>query len=39
MNLDTFAEYGLPGLLVAVAAWLLYRLIERGFEFKVPPKR
>lgn len=38
MDVEAFAAYGLPGLLIAAAAWLLYRLIERGFEFKVPPK-
>ena len=33
------ATYGLPGALILVAAWLLYKLIDRGFTFQVPPKR
>jgi hypothetical protein len=38
--LQAFASYGLSGLLLAGAGWLLYRMIERGFELlvKIPPK-
>jgi len=36
--LHGLASYGLSGLLLAGAGWLLYKIIERGFEFKVPPK-
>lgn len=38
MDFELFAQYGLPGLALAVGAWLVYRLIDRGFVFKVPPK-
>ena len=33
------APYGFPGALILIAAWLLYKLIDRGFTFQVPPKR
>jgi hypothetical protein len=33
------AQYGLPGLVVAGVLGLAWRLIDRGFEFRVPPKR
>jgi hypothetical protein len=33
------APYGLPGAVLLVAAWLLWKLIDRGFTFQVPPKR
>jgi hypothetical protein len=36
--LHALASYGLSGLLVAGAGWLLYSIIERGFELKIPPK-
>jgi hypothetical protein len=36
--LHGLASYGLSGLLLAGAGWLLYRLIDRGFELKIPPK-
>ena len=36
--LHGLASYGLPGLLLAGAGWLLYKMIERGFELKIPPK-
>jgi hypothetical protein len=32
------SSYGVAGLLIAVVAVLLYRLIERGFEMRVPPQ-
>jgi hypothetical protein len=33
-------SYGLPGAVVAAAGWLLYRLVDRGFELllRIPPK-
>ena len=31
------SSYGVAGLLIAAVALLLYRLIERGFEMRVPP--
>jgi hypothetical protein len=36
--LHGLASYGLSGLLLAGAGWLLYKMIERGFELKIPPK-
>jgi hypothetical protein len=33
------APYGLPGVLLLVATWLLYKLIDRGFTFQVPTRR
>ncbi len=42
MNLEAFAEYGLPGLILAAAVGLLYALIRRGvkvrIEAEIPPK-
>jgi hypothetical protein len=35
--LQHLASYGVAGLLIAAIAVLLYRLIERGFEMRVPP--
>jgi hypothetical protein len=34
-NLELFQTYGLPGLLVGGLLLLLYRLIDRGFTFRV----
>ena len=31
------SSYGVAGLLIAAVVVLLYRLIERGFEMRVPP--
>jgi len=36
--LHGLASYGLSGLLLAGAGWLLYKMIERCFELKIPPK-
>lgn len=36
--LQGLASYGLTGLLLAGGGWLLYQMIERGFELKIPPK-
>ena len=36
--LQGLASYGLSGLLLAGAGWLLYKMIERGFELKIPTK-
>ena len=36
--LPGLASYGLSGLLLAGVGWLFYRLIERGFELKIPPR-
>jgi hypothetical protein len=33
------ASYGVPGLLVAGVVYIVARLIERGFTFRVPPDR
>ena len=42
MNLQAFADYGLPGLILAAAVGLLYALIRRGvkvrIEAEIPPK-
>ena len=42
MNLEAFAEYGLPGLILAAAVGLVYALIRRGvkvrIEAEIPPK-
>jgi hypothetical protein len=35
MHFDTLAQYGLPGAALAVAGWLLYTLIKRGFRLSV----
>jgi hypothetical protein len=37
--LQLASSYGAAGLALAVAVWLLYKLIDRGFRFEVPPKR
>jgi hypothetical protein len=43
MHFDALAQYGLPGAALAVAGWLLYSLIKRGFRIsvraEVPKKR
>lgn len=36
--LQGLASYGLTGLLLAGSGWPLYKMIERGFELKIPPK-
>jgi hypothetical protein len=33
------ANYGAPGLLISAIVYLLVKLIERGFTFRVPPER
>ena len=38
MDLDLFQTYGLSGLLVGGVLLLIYRLIERGFTFRVPSR-
>ncbi len=35
--LQQLSSYGVAGILIAVIAVLLYRLIDRGFEMRVPP--
>jgi len=35
--LHGLASYGLSGLLLAGAGWLVYKMIERGFELRIPP--
>ena len=43
MHVDALAQYGLPGAALAVAGWLVYALIKRGFRIsvraEVPKKR
>ena len=43
MHFDALAQYGLPGAALAVAGWLFYSLIKRGFRIsvraEVPKKR
>ena len=42
MQFDALAQYGLPGAALAVAGWLVYSLIKRGFRISVRaevPKR
>ena len=41
MDLGALLNYGLPGALAGLAAWLAYALIKRGFrvQIEVPPKR
>jgi hypothetical protein len=43
MHFDALAQYGLPGAALAVAGWLLYSLIKRGFRLsfraEVPRRR
>ena len=43
MQFDALAQYGLPGAALAVAGWLVYSLIKRGFRIsvraEVPKKR
>ena len=38
VDLQVFQTYGLPGLLIGGALLLVYRLIDRGFTFRVPPR-
>jgi membrane protease YdiL (CAAX protease family) len=43
MHFDALAQYGLPGAALAVAGWLIYALIRRGFRVvfraEVPRRR
>ena len=43
MHFDALAQYGWPGAALAVAGWLVYSLIKRGFRIslraEVPKKR
>jgi hypothetical protein len=39
MDLHFFQTYGLPGLLIGGVLLLMYRLIDRGFTFRVPSRR
>ena len=36
--LQGLASYRSLGLLLAGAGWLLYTMIQRGFELRIPPK-
>jgi hypothetical protein len=38
MDLHFFQTYGLTGLLIGGVLALLYRLIDRGFTFRVPSR-
>jgi hypothetical protein len=38
MDLHLFHTYGLTGLLVGGVLLLIYRLINRGFTFRVPSR-
>jgi hypothetical protein len=38
MDLHFFQTYGLTGLLIGAVLALLYRLIDRGFTFRVPSR-
>ena len=33
------STYGIAGVIIALVAWLLYKLIDRGFTFEVPPRK
>ena len=37
--LQGLASYGLSGLLLAGAGWLVYKMIERGFKLEIPPPK
>ena len=37
--LQLASTYGIAGVAIAVVAWLLYKLIDRGFTFEVPPRK
>ena len=37
--LQGLASYGLSGLLLAGAGWLVFRMIERGFKLESPPSK
>ena len=37
--LQGLASYGLSGLLLAGAGWLVFRMIERGFKLEIPPSK
>jgi hypothetical protein len=37
--LQLAATYGIGGLAIAVIAWLLCKLIDRGFTFQVPSRK
>jgi hypothetical protein len=39
LNWIDLASYGIPGLLIAGSVYVIARLIERGFTFRVPPGR
>ena len=38
VDLQVFQTYGLPGLLIGGGLLLIYRLIDRGFTFRVPQR-
>jgi hypothetical protein len=38
MDLHLFQTYGLSGLLIGGVLLLIYRLIDRGFTFRVPSR-
>ncbi len=38
MDLHAFQTYGLSGLLIGGVLLLIYRLIDRGFTFRVPSR-
>ena len=37
--LQGLASYGLSGLLLAGAGWLVFKMIERGFKLEIPPPK
>ena len=37
--LQGLASYGLSGLLLAGAGWLVFKMIERGFKLEIPPSK
>jgi hypothetical protein len=44
MDIGSFAaavvtSYGFPGLVLVSLVFILYKLVDRGFTFQVPPKR
>lgn len=38
MDLHLFQTYGLSGLLIGGVLLVIYRLIDRGFTFRVPSR-
>jgi len=38
MDLHLFQTYGLTGLLIGGVLLVIYRLIDRGFTFRVPSR-